>query len=76
MSGWVAVWTTRVGITRIISDNWLNGQRLSSTICERIPNVSTLTSAGWDVVDHPAEGIGATQARARIYTVKLLTSLV
>ena len=76
MSWRVAVGTTGVWITGVISNNWLNGQRTLSTICERVANVSTLASAGWDVVDHPAEGIGATQARARINTVKLLTGLV
>ena len=67
---------TGIWITGVISNNWLNGQRLLSTICERVSNVSTLTSAGWDVVDHPAEGVGATQARARIHTVELLTGFV
>ena len=76
MSGRVAVGTTGVWITGVISNNWLNGQRLLSTICERVSDVSTLASAGWDVVDHPAEGVGATQARARINTVELLTGLV
>jgi len=76
LSGRVAVGTTGVWITGVISNNWLNGQRLLSTICERVSNVSTLASAGWDVVDHPAEGVGATQARARIHTVELLTGLV
>ena len=76
MSWRVAVGTTRVWITWVVSNNWLNGLRPFSTSRERVSNVSTLASAGWDVVDHPAEGVGATQARARINTVELLTGLV
>ena len=76
MSRGVAVGTTRVWITGVIGNNWLNGQRLLSTICEGVANVSNLASAGWDVVDHPAEGVGATQARAWIHTVELLAGLV
>ena len=76
MSWRVTVGTTGVWIAGVISNNWLNSQRLLSTICERVANVSNLASAGWDVVDHPAEGVGATEARARINTVKLLTGLV
>jgi hypothetical protein len=67
---------TWVWITWIISNNWLNGQRWLSARSERITNVSTLASAGWNVVDHPAEGVGTTQARAWIHTVELLTGLV
>ena len=72
----VAVGAARVWIARIVSNYRLNGQWLLSTRSERISNVSTLASASWDVVDHPAEGVGATEARARINTVKLLTGLV
>ena len=67
---------TGVWITWIISNNWLNCQWWLPTGSERVSNVTTLASAGWDVVDHPAEGVSATQARARIHTVELLTGLV
>ena len=67
---------TGIWITGVISNNWFNCQRGLPTGSERVSNVSTLASAGWDVVDYPAESVGATQARARIHTVELLTGLV
>ena len=76
LSWQVAVGTTWVRITRVLCYYWLNNQGFLPACSEGISNVSSLTSAGGDVVDNSTLGIGPTQSRTGIHTVQVLTCLV
>ena len=43
----------------------------SSTGHEWVPNISLVTDTDWDVIGHPAVGIGATEPWTRVNTMKV-----
>lgn len=63
------VWSTWVGVARVLLNNRLNWYWTQSAGRKGISFITLDASAGGDVVDHPAPSIGATQARARVHTV-------
>jgi hypothetical protein len=76
VSRWVGISATGVGFTRIIRDDWFNGDRFEFTCSEGVPDVSLYAGAGGNVVENLTHCIDPTGSRTGVDALVSLTCFV